>query len=97
MTFQDWTYDQLEVDVSLLKNGSNWRNSFDWPIGPSGTNRTITWDGCIEERDTVRTTDYDPIPNNAYDLDIDLVPGAKKTLWAPALPDLIFARAVTTS
>lgn len=99
-TFSQWQYKQLPVDVSLLKNGTEWRNSFDWPVGPNGTNRTITWDGCIEERQTVNnTTNYAPIPKQALDLDIDLVPDPndKKTLWAPALPQLIYSRAVTSS
>ena len=77
-TFKEWQYKQREVDVSLLKNGSAWTTaSFQWPIGPNGTDRTITWDGCIEERETVdNTTDFDPIPNKAKDLDFDLVPDA---------------------
>ncbi len=92
-----WVYDQHSVNVGLLKNGSSWNNSFQWPIGSNGANRTITWEGCIEERATVRTTDFDPIPNNAYDLNIDLVPsaGTATSLWGPALPELIYARQVT--
>lgn len=99
-TFKEWEYNQHEVDISLLKNGSVWRNTFEWPIGLGGTNRTITWDGCIEERDTVdNETDFDPIPNKAKDLNFDLVPeaGNKNTLWAPALQQLIYARAVSTN
>ena len=98
-TFKEWDYDQHDVNVGLLKNGTTWNNSFQWPIGPAGTNRTITWDGCIEERPTVRQTTYDPIPNNAYDLNIDLVPtqGNANSLWGPALQQLIYARDVTWS
>ncbi len=98
-TFRDWHYNQHDVNVGLLKDGANWRTSFVWPIGASGTDRTITWDGCIEERTTVQSvTDFEPIPSGAKDLDIDLVPnaGTPGSLWAPALQQVIFARAVTT-
>lgn len=88
-----WDYDQLEVNVGLLKNGSAWRDSFEWPIADNAGNKTIEWDGCIEERQTVRTTDFTPIPAGAKDLDIDLVPtGDSSTQWGPALPDLIHTR-----
>lgn len=88
-----WEYDRLPVDVDLLKNGAAWRNSFEWPIANDGGNKTINWDGCIEERATVQTTDFTPIPTGAKDLDIDLVPTAdSSTKWGPALPDLIYTR-----
>ena len=88
-----WTYDQLEVNVGLLKNGAVWRDNFEWPIANGGGNKTIKWDGCIEERQTVPTTDFTPIPAGAKDLDIDLVPtGDTSTQWGPALPDLIYTR-----
>lgn len=94
-----WEYNRLPVNVSLLKNGTAWRDSFEWPIGTNGANRTITWNGCIEERATVWQTSYAPIPAGAKDLDIDLVPssGDPSTLWGPALPQLIYARDVTSS
>ncbi len=57
---------------------------------------TITWSGCIEERSTPNdTTDYDPIPTEALDLNIDLVPFDDESRWKPALPQLIFTRAST--
>ena len=92
----NWIYDQLDVNVGLLKNGTDWNSSynFQWPINDDGSNRTVSWQGCIEERDTVSTTDYDPIPSGAKDLNIDLVPSQSDatTLWKPALPDVIFTR-----
>lgn len=90
-----WKYDQLPVNVGLLKNGSTWNANFQWPINDDGSNRTINWDGCIEERTpTVSQSSYDPIPSGAKDLDIDLMPsqGDASTLWAPALDDVIFTR-----
>lgn len=57
---------------------------------------TINWKGCIEERQTAQTTDYDPIPGTALDLDIDLVPHDDASRWKPALPRLIFTRGTTS-
>lgn len=96
--FASWTYNQLPVTVSGLKaGGSTWNNSFTWPVGDTNigndvTNATITWSGCIEERETEPTTDYDPIPSTALDLDIDMVPNSDASRWKPALPQLIFTR-----
>lgn len=88
-----WEYDRLPVNVAELKNGTAWRDSFEWPIANDGGNKTIGWDGCIEERQTVRTTSFAPIPAGANDLDIDLVPTSDiTTQWGPALPDLIHTR-----
>lgn len=100
--FASWTYNQLPVTVSGLKaGGSSWNNSFTWPVGDTAigndvTNSTITWSGCIEERETEATTDYDPIPSTALDLDIDMVPNSDESRWKPALPRLIFTRASST-
>jgi Flp pilus assembly protein TadG len=92
--FSNYTYDRLAVNTSLLKNGTSWNTSFTWPNGTNGDLRTINWEGCIEERETVRATDYDPIPTGAKDLNIDLVPSAgdPTTQWGPALPGLIHTR-----
>jgi hypothetical protein len=57
---------------------------------------TINWTGCIEERATIETTDYDPIPSEAIDLDIDTVPHDDASRWRPALPQLIFTRGTTS-
>lgn len=92
-TFKNWNYDKLPVNIGLLKNGTEWNNSFQWPIGPSGANKTINWDGCVEERETVQTTNYSPIPSGAFDLDIDSEPTTSDdTKWKPVLPGLIHTR-----
>ncbi|CAN5347646.1 hypothetical protein BH10PSE14_BH10PSE14_15110 [soil metagenome] len=92
--FSNWNYAQLDVNVGLLKNGTNWNSSFQWPIGSNGTDTTISWDGCVEERDTVSQSSYSPIPSGAKDLDLDSVPmaGDPTTQWKPVLPDLIKTR-----
>ncbi len=89
-----WRYDSLPVNTSLLKNGSGFNASFQWPIGPNGTDTTISWDGCIEERQTVSQAGYTPIPSGAKDLDIDTEPtsGTASTQWRPVLPNLIYTR-----
>lgn len=99
-TFNQWHYGQINVNISGLKSGSNWNDSFQAPIGANGTSRTITWGGCIEERPTVRATNYNPIPGTAYDLDIDTKPTGPNDAnyaWGPALQELIYARAVTNN
>lgn len=92
-TFSKWHYDRISQNVSGLKNGSQWNGSTTLPLGTNGTNKTISWDGCIEERQTVRATSYSPIPSDAYDLDIDKVPTTDTaTKWGFALPGMIYTR-----
>lgn len=95
----NWRYAPINTDIRGLKNGTLWRDSFTLPLNNNGSNRTITWDGCIEERATVAQDSYSPIPSGAKDMDIDLVPnsGDPTTLWGPALPQLIYARQVTAN
>jgi Flp pilus assembly protein TadG len=99
LTFQNWTYDRLSQPISGLKNGTSWNNSFTLPIGTSGAAKTITWDGCVEERATTKATSYTPITTATKDLQIDLVPDASDatTLWGPVLPDVIYTRQGTSS
>ncbi|HSI16440.1 MAG TPA: TadE/TadG family type IV pilus assembly protein [Sphingomonas sp.] len=93
-TFNRWHYGRITHDISGLKNGTLWNTSFTLPIASNGTSKTITWDGCIEERTTTKAASYDPVPAAAKDLDIDLAPSQSDatTLWAPALDDVIYTR-----
>jgi Flp pilus assembly protein TadG len=53
---------------------------------------TAAWNGCIEERDTVDESDFDPIPEGALDLDLDLVPDDERsTQWRPMWPALKYS------
>ncbi len=98
----DWTYKQVEFDVSDLKNESAnaWNNSVSLPIGTNGANTNIAWEGCIEERKTLPLTDsdpsddWDPIPDEALDMDIDTVPDSSDpdTLWGPLLTGAVWLR-----
>jgi len=91
-TAAKWNYDRISLSIAALKSGSTWNQNFTLPIGMSGTQKTINWDGCIEERTTVRQATFPTIPSGAKDLDIDLVPNSADTKWAPALPDVIYTR-----
>lgn len=93
-TFNRWHYGLINQDISGLKNGTAWNTSFQLPIGNNGAMKTIAWDGCIEERHTVKASSYDPIPADADDLQIDELPNQNdaNSLWGPALPDMIYTR-----
>lgn len=56
---------------------------------------TSTWNGCIEERDTTSTITgswNNPIPNNAFDLDINRIPNNDATRWRPMWPEIVWRR-----
>jgi Flp pilus assembly protein TadG len=101
--FEGWEYKPVNFNISALKNQANnaWNNSITLPIGNNGTNRTVTWTGCIEERKTVRVNstspswdngDWKPIPTEAYDMQIDLLPNSADTKWAPIFNDVVYRR-----
>ncbi len=95
-----WLYRPVAVDVGALKEGSGWKTAgITLPIGNDFTSKTITWDGCIEERGTVRQASYNPIPAGALDLNIDLTPSLTnlQSYWAPALDDVLYPRKTTYS
>jgi Flp pilus assembly protein TadG len=50
------------------------------------------WNGCLEERDTVAQADWDPIPDGALDLDLDLAPNSPESRWRPIWDDLAYLR-----
>jgi len=98
-TFSHFEYDEFKHDVSgyvaSINSGTAvtvptlWDNPNNNTHGP-----TDTWDGCIEERDTysdiISTTNA--IPDNAYDLDIDLIPENTATRWRPSWPAVEYWR-----
>ncbi|HEX8388364.1 MAG TPA: hypothetical protein VF636_05050, partial [Sphingomonas sp.] len=95
-----WRYAQSPVDVSALKNGGSFPRTFTrQQIGDDAQDEQITWDGCVEERQTVRAANYTPIPAQANDLNIDMLPvnGAVATQWGPVLPQLTFWRRITNN
>ncbi|MGL5838975.1 MAG: Tad domain-containing protein [Sphingorhabdus sp.] len=105
--FLHWTYKPTTFNVSGLKNtnNNNWNSNITLPIGDNGTNRSITWNGCIEERQTSRisdsdpSNDWDPIPAAALDMNIEQVPDISNpsTLWGPMLGSAIYTRNIRES
>jgi Flp pilus assembly protein TadG len=61
---------------------------------------TISWTGCVEERQTVQTSNTSPalawanIPDEALDMNIDMVPsvGTPGSHWGPLLDEAVWAR-----
>lgn len=85
-----WIYKPVQFNVSAVKSGNR---SFVVPkFSDQQDSVTVTWQGCVEERDTVRATDFSPIPTGAYDLDIDRIPTNDATRWRPFLPELVYWR-----
>lgn len=76
------------VDLATLYDD----NRIDMPTGVSGAMERITWAGCIEEASTVRTDDFDPVPANANDLNINLVPSTAAQRWKPLLNRISWQR-----
>ena len=61
--------------------------------GYSGVVVDDNFDGCIEERNTVAQANITyPLPNGAYDLEIDTLPTSEETTWRAAWPEVIFKR-----
>lgn len=93
--FARWEYRPVNYDVSKLKAGE----SVAVPIGSNGTNVNLSWDGCIEERQTVPETSFTFTngtgmdPSDAFDLDIDMIPtNEPETKWAPLWRGVSYTR-----
>lgn len=93
--YDEWLYQPRTIDVSTFKTGT----SVPVPSRDFGTTRNATWNGCIEERDTVSTitaeSDY-IIPDGAFDLDINDIPDSNATRWRPQWHEVIYQRAAGT-
>jgi hypothetical protein len=79
----------------------------DTPTGPDGltpvelrqlpnqtgfTSASATWNGCIEERDTVAAATFTPIPSGALDLDFLTLGTNNASKWRPTMFDLAWTR-----
>ncbi|MBU7579392.1 MAG: VWA domain-containing protein [Porphyrobacter sp.] len=78
------------VNFSTVYSGSN---TVSMPIGTNGAMTSVSWAGCVEEPETVLTDNYSPIPANAHDLNINLVPTNDAQRWKPALQNAVWRRA----
>jgi Flp pilus assembly protein TadG len=91
--FDRWRYTPVTVDVSPVKTGG----TVTLPTGPGGTPQQHAWNGCIEEASTVTGTNFSPIPANAFDMNINLVPTTEAQRWKPQLPTAVFWRRNTSN
>jgi Flp pilus assembly protein TadG len=58
-------------------------------VGESSS--ATTWNGCIEERQTVAQATFGTVPADAYDLNIDMLPTSDPaTQWKPSWPQLVW-------
>lgn len=85
---QVYSYEPRTFDVSGFHNGGTVTTD----TGPNGDNVTHTWNGCIEEAQTVNVAGFNPIPAGAFDLNINLIPTTEAQRWKPALPEAIWSR-----
>ena len=104
-TSSGYTYNVENIDVSDYKLGTQITyatnrsgetdvgGSYDpvelASVGTGMSTTTATWNGCIQERDTVNTitsTSGLTIPDDAYDLNINLIPTNDATRWRPMFP-----------
>lgn len=101
--FDHYEYKPIVFDTSLFKQGGLVTETFAYvggrrvpmPTGPQGTSTAPSrWNKCIEEATTVATTNFNPIPAGANDLNIDLVPSASDpdTQWRPSWRQVTYDR-----
>ncbi len=94
--FLNWTYGPTtSYDTTLAQYVTG--ASVTTQTGSNGANVSSSWNGCIEERETVPTitatsaTGTSDIPSGAWDLNIDMIPtGDQKTKWAPQWNKIIY-------
>ena len=110
-TSSGWSYEPESVNVSQFKLGNpvaiatsnNGRTDVAGLYDPLETaalgigtsTTTVSWNGCIEERDTVNTINASSgysIPTAAYDLQINLIPTDDATRWKPRFPQITYYR-----
>jgi len=110
-TFTDDTYRAVTYDTSQFKLGNpvtlaaadngttptagSYSAQQLPPIATGETDTTSTWNGCIEERDTVSSITAASgfsVPSNAYDLNINMIPSNDATRWRPLWPTVVHRR-----
>jgi hypothetical protein len=68
-------------------------NRISLPTGTNGAMETHTWSGCIEEPVWMDPDgNYAPVPDEAHDLNINLLPINESQRWKPALDRLVWER-----
>lgn len=94
------TFGPKLVDVTNYLTGAN--INANTIVG--GGDKWTTWNGCIEERQTVSTITptssaaYSDIPAGAIDLNIDKIPdGNNNTKWVPSFPKIVYLTSNTNA
>lgn len=88
-----WAYRPTTYPTTAYAATINGGAAVTTQTGNSGTLVNSTWNGCIEERQTVPDSTFEPISSSAYDLDIDMVPTSDEaTKWKPSWPDILYER-----
>jgi hypothetical protein len=109
-SFTNWIYRQANFNVANFKTNSSItianNTSGIMPTigdytaqqmaqsGSGFSTTTSSWEGCVEERDTVSTITgtTTSLPSGAKDLDIDLIPTDDATRWRPIWDTIEYAR-----
>ena len=78
------------VNLTNLYTSVNHRTNM--PTGVNGAMEEITWAGCIEEASTANTATLNPVPANANDLNINLIPTTEAQRWKPMLNQVVWQR-----
>ncbi len=94
-SFQEWNHKVVDYDTSQFKTFA----SVNTPTGFEGGNEASTWEGCIEERETVAQSNFSfssllgLTPSGALDLDIDGEPtNNDATQWKPLWSQVSYRR-----
>lgn len=100
-SYYTYNYKPITYDLSALKGNNNGLASpgstMNLPVGYYNsygpTMRSVSWNGCIEEAKTKYITNFNNLPSNLYDLDINHIPtAADDTKWKMQVPGLVFGR-----
>jgi hypothetical protein len=110
-TSSGWTYKEEPIDTTQYKLGNsvaiatnnNGRTDLAGLYDPvelavagiGVSTSSVSWNGCIEERQTVNTittTSGYTIPSGAIDLDINLIPTTDAQRWKPMWDDVEYRR-----
>lgn len=62
------------------------------PVTTGLTISQFTWNGCLEERDTVAVSSFTPIPSDALDLNYIVGGTSQATRWRPIMDKLTYNR-----
>ncbi len=100
-SFDHYDFKLVKYDTSVFETFA----AVSTATGSGGASQTSTWDGCIEERQSVPATTFTfnsasgaITPSGATDLDIDTAPTSdQSTKWAPMWPRVTTMRTGSSS